>query len=170
MAKKYHPDSGDETEVRKFHEVAEAYKILSDTEARKSYDISLGAVEAEAKRVEVKPTHQSVHKQKRAEYRDDELKEYHRNRYKKAVFRVVLFTLMLGLIGAIIGLILGGVLLWSFAAGLCIGFSFSINQNFKVKTFFKSDNAHKFFRMFTWLLFLGGFGYFVWLIFKDLAM
>jgi curved DNA-binding protein CbpA len=168
MAKKHHPDSGDETEVRKFHEVAEAYKILSDTEAKKSYDISLGAVEAEAKRVEAKPTHQSIHKQKRAEYRDDELKEYHRNRYRKAVLRVILFTTMLGLIGSIIGIILGGIMLWSFVAGLFIGFSYSINQNFNVKTFFKSDRTHKAFRIFTWLVFIIGFGYFVWLIGRDL--
>lgn len=168
MAKKYHPDSGDETEVKKFHEVAEAYKVLADPESRKAYDISLGVFKSEAKQVATSSSAQAYHHQKRAAYRDDELKEYHRNRYQKAVFRVVLFSAILGVIGGVVGLILGGILFWGFLAGVCVGFNFSINQNFKVKTFFKSAVAHKAFRLFTWLLFLSGLGYFVWLIVQDL--
>lgn len=168
MAKKYHPDSGDKTEVRKFHEVAGAYKVLSDKDSRKAYDLSLGAVESEKKRAEADSKFESTRVEKRAAYRDDELKEFHRNRYKKAVLRVVLFTIMIGIIGCIIAMILGGLHLWGGLAGFFIGFSYSINQNFKVKTFFKSDGAHKAFRIFTWLLFLGGLGYFVWLIVRDL--
>jgi len=164
MAKKYHPDSGDESEVKKFHGVAAAYKVLSDPGDRKAYDISLGSFESETERVEKSPPSDSPERNKRATYRDDELKEYHQNRYKKAVLRVVMFSAFLGAIGAVVGVVLGGELLLGGISGILIGFSFSINQNFNVKSFFKSEKARKLFRLFTWLLFLGGLGYFVWLI------
>ena len=40
LARKYHPDSGGNTKdnVEKFHEVQEAYDVLSDKEKRKNYD------------------------------------------------------------------------------------------------------------------------------------
>ena len=170
MAKKYHPDSGDESEIKKFHAVAGAYKILSDAKDRKTYDVSLGSFGTEAKAAGTDSVHATSHIGKRDSYRDDELKEFHKNRYKKAVFRVVLFSAFLGVVGGVVGLILGGRLILGCTAGVCVGFSFSINRNFNVKTFFKSDKAHKLFRLFTWLLFLGGLGYFAWLIVGDLIL
>lgn len=167
MAKKYHPDAGDQTEIQKFHEVAKAYKVLSDKDARKVYDLSLGPVDEPAKKVEAKPVGESVSVSKREAYRDDELKEFHRNRYKKAVFRVVLFSLLIGVVAGTVGALLSGNLILAAVAGVCIGFSFSINQNFDVRSFFKSDRLHKSFRVFTWLLFLGGLGYFGWLVVTE---
>src|SRR3990167_10061580 len=41
MAKKYHPDAGDETAISKFHEVTEAYKVLSDPVTKKAHDLML---------------------------------------------------------------------------------------------------------------------------------
>lgn len=164
MAKKYHPDSGDESEVKKFHAVAEAYKILSDPDERKAYDIAMGFSDEEKKKVETEPAHQTVHAPKRDAYRDVELKEFHKNRYKKAVMRVVGFTVFVGLIGYFVSYILGGGYLLGGLAGLCIGFSLSIGKNFNVRSFFQSDKAHKSFLVFTWLLFLVGIGYFTWLI------
>lgn len=40
LARKYHPDSGGDTKenVEKFHEIQEAYDVLSDKEKRKNYD------------------------------------------------------------------------------------------------------------------------------------
>ncbi len=40
LARKYHPDTAGESEenVRKFHEIQEAYDVLSDAEKRKNYD------------------------------------------------------------------------------------------------------------------------------------
>lgn len=169
MAKKYHPDSGDESEVKKFHEVAEAYKILSDSESRKAYDLSFGAVEAEEKRVEAEPKFESTRTENRESYRDDELKEFHKNRYTKAVLRVILATFGTALIAGVVGIILGGTMVLGFIAGLLIGFSFSINQNFSVRSFFSSDKAHKLFRIATWLLFLVGFGYFVGLMVVEFS-
>ncbi len=168
MAKKYHPDSGDESEVKKFHEVAEAYRVLSDPVTRKAYDISLGLLDSQKKGGDSASVTESVPRGKRETYRDDELKEFHKNRYKKAVLRVMMFSVMLGLIGAIMAIILDGYYWLGGLSGIAMGFSFSITQNFKVKSFFKSVKAHKAFRLFTWLLFLGGMGYFVWLIVQDL--
>ena len=168
MAKKYHPDSGDESEIRKFHAVAEAYKVLSDSEARKAYDLSLGASKSEIKNTHADSSFKPAHISKRESYRDDELKEFHKNRYRKAILRVLFFSFFVGAVGGVFGVVLGGLFLFGFLAGVCVGFSFSINQNFNVKTFFRSDKAHKSFRIFTWLLFLGGIGYFVWLIVRDL--
>lgn len=167
MAKKYHPDSGDETEIKKFHEVAEAYKVLSDKDSRKAYDLTLDPLDENVNKVEVKPAFESVHTEKRASYRDDELKEFHRNRFKKAIFRVVGFSLLVGIIGYFAVVIIGGVSLLGGVAGLLIGFSLSIHKNFKVESFFDSRNAQKTFRIFTWLLFLCGLGYFVWLIVRE---
>lgn len=167
MAKKYHPDSGDETEIKKFHEVAEAYKILSDPDSRKAYDLTLKPLDKGVKKVESKPVYESVHTGKRESYRDDELKEFHRNRFKKAVFRVVGFSILLGLIGYFAAGIIGGIGLLGGIAGLLIGFSLSIHKNFKVESFFSSKKSQKAFRIFTWLLFLCGLGYFVWLIARD---
>ena len=163
MAKKYHPDSGDESEVKKFHEVAEAYRVLSDPVARKAYDVILGAAEDGAKKVETGPTFESVHVEKRASYRDEELREFHRNRYMKAVLRVVFFSLLLGVIGTMTGLVLGGGFLGSGTAGVLIGFGFSINHNFNLRSFFTSDRAHVFSRVVPWSMVLGGVAYFIFL-------
>lgn len=167
MAKKYHPDSGDESEVKKFHEVAEAYKVLSESDTKKAYDLTLEPLEKDVKKVETKPAFESFRTEKRASYRDDELKEYHQNRFKKAVFRVVGFSVLVGVLGYAAAVIIGGVGYFGGVAGLLIGFSLSINKNFKVESFFDSKNKQKIFRIFTWLLFLAGLGYFVWLIVMD---
>ncbi|MFH0837690.1 MAG: J domain-containing protein [Patescibacteria group bacterium] len=167
MAKKYHPDSGDESEVKKFHEVAEAYKILSDPESRKAYDLTFGPVDQEVKKAEDKPVSETMRTGHREAYRDEELKEFHKNRYKKAIFRVIGFSLLLGVIGYFTAVIIVGVGILGGVAGLLIGFSLSIHKNFKVESFFDSKKSQKAFRVFTWFLFLCGLGYFVWLIARD---
>ena len=59
LAKKYHPDSHDETKKEwaenKFKELNEAYEILSDDEKRKDYDIELDyAKNAELQALQIK--------------------------------------------------------------------------------------------------------------------
>lgn len=172
MAKKYHPDKGDETEISKFHEVARAYKVLSDRETRKVYDLSLGisakGEKKDAKNVEPEVARQPMRENKRESFRDEELKEFQHNRYKSAVLRVVFTSLFLGVIGGGLGVILGGLWFLGVVAGVFMGFSYSINQNFQVRSFFTSDKKHKLFRLFSWALFLGGLGYFGWLIVRGL--
>ena len=172
MAKKYHPDAGDKTEIGKFHEVARAYKVLSDRETRKVYDLSLGISAKEPKKemgkMEPEVARQPVRESKRANYRDDELKEFNKNRFNKAIFWVVFTSLLLGVVGGIVSTILDEGWVLGVLAGVFMGFSYSINQNFHVRSFFSSDKKHKLFRLFSWLLFLGGLGYFGWLIVRDL--
>ena len=163
MAKKYHPDSGDDAEVKKFHKVAEAYKILSDPDSKKAYDIASG-VKEEVKKVEAEAKYKTAHAPKRDSHRDVELKEFHKNRYKKAVMRVVGFSFFVGLIGYLAAVIIGGIGLLGGASGVFIGFSLSIHKNFKVSSFFDSDKSHLLFRIFTWSLFAIGLMYFTWLI------
>lgn len=168
MAKKYHPDSGDDAEVKKFHEVAEAYKVLSDPDAREAYDLASDAKEEEKKKVEAGAAFHSAHVPQRDAYRDVELKEFHRNRYKKAVMRVIGFSLFVGAIAYFVSIVIGGTAPLGALAGLLIGFSLSINKNFNVNSFFHSKKSGKSFRVFTWFLFALGLGYFVWLIAIDL--
>lgn len=49
LVKKYHPDSGIESDVNQFLKVEEAYETLSDSESRKKYDESLRAEKKEEK-------------------------------------------------------------------------------------------------------------------------
>jgi len=167
MAKKYHPDLCDKMEVKKFHDVAEAYRVLSDKNAKQAYDttiVNIGVV----KQPKV-PTYKAVKIKNRAHYRDDELKTYHRNRFKRAIFRLVGLTFVVGLLAYVVAVILGGKGLYGGVSGLLIGFGFSVNKNFNISSFFISDNRYKVFKIFTWLLFFVGFVYFVWLIVKDLV-
>lgn len=159
MAKKYHPDSSDASELSKFYEVAEAYEVLSETVSRKAYDDSHSDTASS-----IQPVSSTTRQEFRDRYRDDELREFHRNRFKKAAYRVVGFTLLIGLVGYVIAPILGGISYWGGASGLLVGFSFSINKNFSVSSFFKSDKIQKGFRMLTWLMLLVGFAYFVFLV------
>jgi curved DNA-binding protein CbpA len=39
LVKRYHPDNPDTGNTEKFHEIVEAYKVLSDPEKRMSYDV-----------------------------------------------------------------------------------------------------------------------------------
>lgn len=49
LVKKYHPDSGIESDVNQFLKVEEAYKTLSDSESRKKYNESLRVEKKEEK-------------------------------------------------------------------------------------------------------------------------
>lgn len=162
MAKKYHPDSGDETEVKKFHAVAEAYKLLSATASRKAYDDSKkvrGESEAQST-VHVSTGH-------RADYRDTELKEFRRGRYHKALLRVFFFTVLIAVMGYFLAAVLGGNSLQGFIAGAMIGTNLSVNRNFDLSSYFQSTKTFRSFRIFSWLMILAGFSYFIWLIFKS---
>ncbi len=168
MAKKYHPDSGDTTEIQKFHEVAEAYKVLSDPDEKKIFD----STQSDRKSVKTENSAQSAnptdHRKHRSVYRDDELREFHKNRFRKAVFRVIGFSLFIGFIGYIFAMVLGGAGFYGGIAGILIGYSVGINKNFNVSSFFKLKEKQKIFELFSWALFLIGILYFVWLIVQEI--
>ena len=167
MAKKYHPDSGDDAEVRKFHEVAEAYKVLSDKDSRKAYDTTQIAKAAQESKV-TPPAEHSAHHHKREAHRDEELKAYHKGRFRRAIFRVIGFSILIALLGAFVAMILGGLSVLGAVAGFIVGFSVSVNRNFDLASFFAQDKKHKKFRLINRGLLFLGLGYFVWLIAIDL--
>ncbi len=170
LAKKYHPDSGDETEVQQFHLVSEAYRVLSDVAERKKHDLALG-LEAEiisSSAVPDSPVSTFKPASKKDHEREASLKAFYKNRFKKAVFRVLSFTLLLALVGYLLGIILSGKGFLGALAGLFIGFSFGVNRHFDVSTFFELKRKQKLFELFTWGLFGMGLGYFVWLIVGEI--
>ncbi len=171
LAKKYHPDAGNAEQIKRFYEIAEAYKTLSDADLKKAYDATLeiGMEQiktAEEELISKNPPEPNSYTQKRDPYRDEELKEFHRNRLRSAVFRVVFFTLFHTLLGAFLALLLKGNFILGAISGLMIGFSHSIRQNFDLETFFDSSQKRTLFRGFVWLILMLGALYFVLLISK----
>lgn len=166
LAKKYHPDSGNEQELQKFNEITQAYKTLSDKELKKAYDLTLDAgleiIKAkEAEVVSVSPVEPTIHVQKREMFRDVELKEFHHNRLKRAIFRVIGLTAFFGALGLVVDWFLGGRWYLGLLAGLLMGFSISLRKNFDVSTFFESKKARGFFGSLLWVFFIFGILYFV---------
>lgn len=169
LAKKYHPDAGDVDMVKKFYEITEAYKILSDVDLKKAYDLTLldGLEKIQIAQEEImkkNPTDPTPHVRNRADYRDEELNEFHRSRFRSAVWKVVRFTLMFGVLGALADLILAGGWFLGFLAGILIGFSISIKENFDIETFFDTPKKQKLFYRFNWLILILGILYFVALV------
>lgn len=165
LAKKYHPDSGDEHELQKFHEITQAYKTLSDKELKKAYDLTLEAgleiIKAkEAEVASVSPVEPTIQVQKRELFRDVELKEFHRNRLKKAIFRVIGLTAFFGLLGLVVDWLLGGRWYLGLLAGLLMGFSISLRKNFDVSTFFESTSKKQLLSLLLWTMLIGGGVYF----------
>ncbi len=169
LAKKYHPDAGDAAEVRKFHELTEAYKTLTDKELRQAYDLSLKSGLEQIDHVEEELTQKNpadplFSKQKRESYRDEELREFHQNRFKKAVFRVILLSIIFSLLGAFFGILLEHPTLITGTAGLLIGLSLSIRKNFDLSSFFPSAKQQKKLKLLLWFAMTVGILYFVGLI------
>jgi len=163
LAKKYHPDSGDASAVKKFYQISTAYKILSDLSAKKSYDSHLES----SKKVKLTEniSESSFYSSKRESYRDEELKSYHKNRFKKAFFRVIISTFLFAFLFYLISIITGGIGVLSFLSGLFIGLHFSIYKNFDLDSYFSSKNKQILFIY--CLRFFSSFGiiYFVWVLF-----
>jgi len=73
LARKYHPDvnSGDETCIKKFKEITEAYEILSDTDKKKNYDLLKGYKEQDdlrAKRTQANKAYkETINEEKKAQ-------------------------------------------------------------------------------------------------------
>lgn len=169
LAKKYHPDSGDESEVKKFHELTTAYKTLSDEELKNAYDQTLEVgmekiQHAEEELTKKNPVDPNLNRQKRETYRDEELKEYHKNRLRNAQLRVVISSLIFSLIGAFLGVLLDHPSLLTGVAGLLIGFSTSMQKNFELDSFFDHPKKQKRFQLFLKGLFIFGILYFVGVI------
>ncbi|MBU0727897.1 DnaJ domain-containing protein [Patescibacteria group bacterium] len=167
MAKKYHPDSADESEVKKFYEVSEAYQVLSDVEERRAYDLTLEGGKIGKILVEEEPVHPTIFKEEVSpddEYRKKEMHKFRRAIYWKGVFRAIGFALFLMGVGYLFSLIFGGLWYGGMIAGFVTGLIWSINSNFDLNSFVKSSGRLKFVKVLGWILFIASVGYFVWIL------
>jgi len=167
LAKKYHPDSADESEVHKFYEVSEAYQVLSDPEERRAYDLTLGGGKIEKVLVEEPPAHPTIFKEeepKDEDFRKKEMYRFRRRIFLKGILRVIGFTIFLAVIGYVLSYVLSGHLSIGWIAGLAVGLVWGISRNFDVGSFIKSKNSQLIVRIIGWVLLIGGAGYFVWLV------
>lgn len=151
MAKKYHPDSGDQKEVKKFYEITQAYKKLSNPEERRIYDLSLGTegavfyqvASSAAPRPHTHPRSRATHGQD-AGFRARETARFRRQRFFQAIAKVLISTLVAGVAGNTLGLILAATPAISVAAGAIFGFFWSINRSFDLTTFIAGHAARRF--------------------------
>ncbi len=167
MAKKYHPDSADETEVHKFYEIAEAYQVLSDPDERRAYDLTLGGGKIEKVLVDETPVHPTIFKKdvpKDKEFREKEMYRFRRAIFWKGIFRVIGFSILMSVFGYVLTFILDGILNIGLIAGFAIGLVWGINRNFDVLSFIKSSRKQLFVRITGWILFIVSLGYFAWVL------
>jgi curved DNA-binding protein CbpA len=162
-AKQYHPDSGDESEVEMFYRVAEAYKILSDPEKRKAYDLSLTNPKQEDITASDSAPPPAYHSPPRDAYRAKELRDFNRHRFQKAVLRIIIITLLLAVFGLILSLLLSGVWYLGLPAGAVTGVITGLNLNFNLRSFFTSRRKRRRFAVLTGLLLTVSIGYFIYL-------
>ena len=170
MAKKYHPDSADRSEVQKFYEVAEAYQILSDAEERKAYDLVIGGGKIESVLVEDEPSHPTIFKESRdttgvdEDFRKKEMNKFKRRILWQGIFRTIGFSILMSVFGYAISFVLEGIWYVGLVCGFVIGLIWSINRNFDVKSFIVSPKKQRVIKIIGWTLLIGGVGYFVWLL------
>ena len=169
MAKKYHPDSGDEAEVKKFYEISEAYRILSDKEERRAYDLALdgGKITSElvGDAISAKPTDESSEIQDDEHiYRQKEKYNFQRNIFWQGVLRIVGFALLMAAIGYGLNFIVTGPWIGSIIAGFLFGLIWSINQNFDVNSFVQSTRQRLVVKIFGWIIFIATIIYFIVLL------
>ncbi len=163
LAKKYHPDSGDDDQVKHFHELVEAHKILSDKDLRQAYDATLKKGLEKINEAEETFSKMGFSKKQgeRESYRDDELKVFHKNRFRKAIFRVVASSLLAICVGASFSILVEGKWLMGALSGLFIGLNRSLRKNFEITVVIQKQ-----FNLLLWCLFGVGMVYFASFIFK----
>jgi len=169
LAKKYHPDSNNSAEVKKFQQITEAYKTLTNADLKKLYDETLKTgldilEKAEAHMAPEKASELNFQPQKRDKQRELEFEAYQKNRYWQAVFRVLLLVILATSFGFFLTLLVGGIIFVNGAVGAVVGLSFSLQKNFDIKTFFDAPKKSTRFKMLLSVLIVGGILYFLSLL------
>jgi len=172
MAKKYHPDSGDEAEVKKFYEISEAYQILSNTEERRAYDLTISEGRIESDLIEdivhrPKSEHEPKDEDEINLFRSKEAHTFRRTIFWQAILRVIGLSLLFAGIGYMLTLILSGIWYLGALAGFVIGLIWSVNRNFNVNSFLQSPTKRLFYFFFRWIFLVLSIGYFAFLILKE---
>lgn len=170
MAKKYHPDSTDKSEVQKFYEVSDAYQVLSDIEERRAYDLVIGGGKIGSILIEDEPDHPTIFKDSIGTTGlDDDFRRKQMHRFKRkvllqGVFRVIGFSVLMSVFGYVLTFILEGMWFVGVICGFVIGFIWSINRNFDVKSFIESPKKQRVIKIIWLVLLIGCMGYFGWLL------
>jgi curved DNA-binding protein CbpA len=172
MAKKYHPDSGDESEIKKFYEVNEAYQILSNKEERRAYDLTISEGKIVGGLVE-EIVHRPIPEEQAPEeeidlFRQRETHRFRRTIFWQAVLRVIGLSFLFAGVGYIFTLLLNGMWYFGTFAGFVIGFIWSVYKNFNVNSFIKSHTTKLITLFLRWVLLFVAISYFVFLVIGEL--
>lgn len=170
MAKKYHPDSADESEVKKFYEVSEAYQILSDKEERKAYDLTLEGGKIEKILVEETPVHPTIYKQEVEgdDSRKKEMYQFRRSLFWKGIFKSIGFALVTMGVGYFLALVFSGTWYLGMMSGFFIGLIWGTWKNFDIASFASSKKQRKIYKIVGIALLAEGIGYFLFLILSKI--
>ncbi|PIZ72912.1 hypothetical protein COY07_02595 [Candidatus Peregrinibacteria bacterium CG_4_10_14_0_2_um_filter_43_11] len=167
LAKKTHPDSGNQAEVKRFYEVSEAYEILSDSEKRHAYDLrQTSQIHAESSE---DGGHRPVsfcretHSASDNAFHQKEMHVYRRQLFFKAVFRVILVTICFAFFGIALSAIFAGSRVIGIVAGVAFGFFLAVNGSFDLATFFPDSTQQKLVTYATYVIMIMSMGYFIFL-------
>ena len=170
LAKKCHPDSGEQADLKLFYEVSEAYQILSNVNERKAYDLTVSEGRISGPLIE-EVVRKSESNEKMPEIDLDRQREMHSFRRAvlwQAIFRVIGLSLLVACAGYLIALVLSGVGYVGAIAGFGFGLVWSANKNFNVDSFFKKGKKRFEFKVLEYLLMIFPLGYFVYLVISEL--
>jgi hypothetical protein len=178
LAKKYHPDSGNDEEVKKFYAISEAYEVLSDREKRKAYNLTISdqilsgdllrpMFESDRPARPAHPPRDHAPMPDKTEVQREKFRQrqqfyFRRELFLKARVRVLLGSVLLGYIGFFVNEILwrgfgfiGGVL------ALFSGFLLALHRNFDMDSFGLPRSRLKLLHTIRLLLYTLTVGYFV---------
>ncbi|MBN1258163.1 J domain-containing protein [Candidatus Peregrinibacteria bacterium] len=164
MAKKYHPDAGDEAEVRQFYEVTEAYEILSDKEKRRAYDLTLAEGKTKSTSVPGEPSAEKTELKTSlyANFRRKEARRFRNTVLWQGILRVIFFPLVAFLVVYAVASVFGGMALLPALAALLISFVYSMRKNFDISSFGRSAFSLKLIKMAGWGMLVIGLGLMAW--------
>ncbi len=169
LAKKHHPDRKGTGNHERFQKIAEAYKILFDTDKRKKYDLTLparpagGPVESSAQKETIVVTPSRYYREK-AE-REGGLRQSQREAFR---WQWMMTALLKALVGMAVFAVLGGYLasrlktsvVAGAIAGAVFGLALLIDRYVNMASFLTTEKSRLFFKDIRLLLLAAGSGYF----------
>jgi curved DNA-binding protein CbpA len=169
LAKKYHPDASDKAEIKKFYEISDAYRVLSNPEEKTAYDQTLKSGKIEKILVEEPAPHPTIYKEEKNtddEFRKREMLSFKRKIFWSAIARVIGLGLLLAVGGYILSALLDGNRLLGAISGSVMGVIWSAFSNFDVDSFIQPERKAKKVKIISWLFFILGLVYFIQLLIR----
>jgi len=169
LAKKYHPDGGDEQMIEKFHDIAKAYRLLTNKEERRIYDLSQETdidkdIYAE---VTKHPTRHPEERKDRGE-REKEYRAFKKMILLRAIAKTIILSIIIGIIGGTFGALFNEPYpLISFIIAFLMGGAFGFYQYFDIDSMLSKTGQGELIKRLGMIAFVGGVGYFVWLVVNN---